>query len=203
MSPPDLHHVIQTVEDVLPRLLGLDPHLRLMFCGCLEGTGPGHRPQCESSEMVQRVPVAERSCYCPSYPLWVSTGGSWRRALCWRSGCSLSRRSAGTPPEGPGSVRCSGSTDGQQTRVTTLSARAAGLWRVAGWLHNSSAFTSTQRNCLSLLLFYFYNKRRMIGWSLFVLEDYILGNTSVKHYVFSFLSEWSWTCPWAKAAKKC
>ena len=50
MSPPDLHHVVQTVEDVLPCLFGLDPHLRFMFCGRLGGTGPEHGPRCESSE---------------------------------------------------------------------------------------------------------------------------------------------------------
>lgn len=31
-----LHHVIQTVEDVLPSLLGLNAHLHFMLCWCLE-----------------------------------------------------------------------------------------------------------------------------------------------------------------------
>ncbi len=31
-----LHHVIQTVEDVLPGLLGLDAHLHFMLCWGLE-----------------------------------------------------------------------------------------------------------------------------------------------------------------------
>lgn len=31
-----LHHVIQTVEDILPSLLGLDAHLHFMLCWSLE-----------------------------------------------------------------------------------------------------------------------------------------------------------------------
>ena len=62
MSPPDLHHVVQTVEDVLPCLFGLDPHLGFMFCGRLGGTGPEHGPCVSQAKKVQKVPAAECSC---------------------------------------------------------------------------------------------------------------------------------------------